>query len=91
MKDLEEVEREVVLHGVPTLTNGVKDKKADGDRVKKILRELRPGGYIVQNGDVEGSKRQRRNIRKIDKQPNYTKNSRDGRRSKGCGFRGGNI
>ena len=42
--DLEQVEKEVVLHGIPTLKNGVPDKKSDEARVKKILRELRPGG-----------------------------------------------
>ena len=69
LEDLEQVEKEVVLHGIPTLKNGVPDKKSDEARVKKILRELRPGGFVVKNGDVEGSKRQIRNTRNIEKQP----------------------
>lgn len=69
LEDLEQVEKEVVLHGIPTLKNGVPDKKSDEARVKKILRELRPGGFVVKNGDVEGSKRQIRNTRNIGKQP----------------------
>ena len=43
LEDLEQVEKEVVLHGIPTLKNGVPDKKS----------ELRPGGFVVKNGDVE--------------------------------------
>ena len=69
MEDLEQVEKEVVLHGLPTLKYGVPNKKSDEARVKKILRKLRPGGFVVKNGDVEGSKRQIRNTRNIKKQP----------------------
>ena len=53
MEDLEQVEKEVVLHGIPTLKNGVPDKKSDEVNVKKILRELPPGGFVVKNGNVE--------------------------------------
>ncbi len=56
LEDLAQVEKEVVLHGVPTLINGAPaGKKSDEARVKKILRELRTGGYEVKNGDVEGN------------------------------------
>jgi hypothetical protein len=70
LEDLAQVEKEVVLHGVPTLINGAPaGKKSDEARVKKILRELRPGGFHVKNGDVEGSSRQIRNTRNVEKQP----------------------
>jgi hypothetical protein len=70
LEDLAQVEKEVVLHGIPTLINGAPaGKKSDEARVKKILRELRPGGYEVKNGNVEGSSRQIRNTRKVGMQP----------------------
>ena len=41
LEDLQVVEKEVVLHGIPTLINGAPaGKKSDEARVKKILREL---------------------------------------------------
>jgi hypothetical protein len=70
MEDVEEVIKEVILHGIPTLIKGVPaGKKSDETRVKKILRELRPGGYEVKNGDVVSTSRQVRNMRKPGFQP----------------------
>jgi hypothetical protein len=70
MEDVEEVIKEVILHGIPTLIKGVPaGRKSDETRVKKILRELRPGGFEVKNGDVVSTSRQVRNARKPGFQP----------------------
>jgi hypothetical protein len=74
-----ETNEEVILHGIPTLIRGVPaGKKSDEARVKKILRELRSGGYEVKNGDVISTSRQIRNMRKPGFQPiTITLNSAD--------------
>ena len=70
LEDVEEVVKEVILHGIPTLIKGVPaGRKSDESRVKKILRELRPGGFKVENGDVVSTSRQVRNTRKPGFQP----------------------
>jgi hypothetical protein len=70
LEDVEEVVKEIILHGIPTLIKGVPvGRKSDEARVKKILRELRPGGFEVKNGDVVSSSRQVRNTRKPGFQP----------------------
>jgi hypothetical protein len=69
-EDEEVTDREVILHGIPTLVDGAPaGKKSDETRVIKILKELRKGGYIVKNGDVMSSGRQVRNNRKPGFQP----------------------
>jgi hypothetical protein len=66
----EVTDREVILHGIPTLVDGAPaGKESDGTRVIKILKELRKGGYIVKNGDVTSTGRQVRNNRKPGFQP----------------------
>ena len=60
----EATDREVILHGIPTLVNGVPaGKESDGTRVIKILKELCKGGYKITNGDVTSTGRQVRNNR----------------------------
>ena len=65
--NLEEVKVEFILFNIPTKNDGIRaTKQSDNARVIKILKELRPSGFILKSGDITGTTRQQKNDRHLD-------------------------
>jgi hypothetical protein len=58
---------EFILFNIPTKNDGIRaTKHMDNARVIKILKELRPSGFILKSGDITGTTRQQKNDRHLD-------------------------